>query len=596
MTLWRNRGLPSRPADFRCKCAPQYPYNEEPVSPELSVPQYGIRVERDIFVRVSDGWSVSLDVYRPDAEGTFPALFAMSSYTKELQGTDSPSLCNEAGDIEYFVSRGYIHVIADSRGSGHTGGTFEMFGEREIDDGYDIIEWITAQPWCNGNVGMIGMSYFAVVQLLIAKKNPPHLKCIFAYDPINDLYRDCCYHGGKMNIFNFLMAYFWIADHIVFSRDESGRRNRMSWWSFMKMALDFILQQHKFDDEWMRERSAFWREGKIRIPTYIGSGWEYSVGLHLRGIFDVFREAQGPKKMLVGPPHVPFRPYSSWRLESLRWYDHWLKGKDTGIDRDPPVNIWVMGKNTWRSENEWPIERTRPINLFLRPVEGSSCKGRLNPEPPEKDEKPLSYLSWPLSLGQLGYAQLVYKTPILRAEVEVTGHIVLALYASCTARDTSFFVRFCDEDDTGRHRVLTRGWLKASHREIDEKLSLPHRPFHPHRREEKLSPGEVYEFLIEIWPTSNVFMIGHRIRLEILCAESIYFDFPYAHFPSPNIGMVKVMSSPEYPSRLVLPTLDSQLRLDNSESNLLFSDEPTSYFSIRGRRKRYGPGTEFIVR
>ncbi len=123
---------PPKPADFRCKSAPQYPYNEKPVSPELSAPMFGVVTQRDVYITISDGNQISLDIYQPNQEGKYPALLAMSSYTKELQGSDSPSLCNEAGDINFFVSRGYVHVIADSRGSGHSGGEFSIFGEHNI--------------------------------------------------------------------------------------------------------------------------------------------------------------------------------------------------------------------------------------------------------------------------------------------------------------------------------------------------------------------------------------------------------------------------------------------------------------------------------
>ena len=596
MRFSRIKRFPPRPADFRCKSAPQYPYDERPESPELSEPRYGIRVERNIYVPVSDGLEVAVDIYRPDAEGEFPALLAMSNYTKELQGTDSPSLCNEAGDIAYFVSRGYVHVIADSRGSGHTGGEFALFNDREIQDGAELVEWIAGQPWCSGKVGMIGMSYFAIVQLLIAKKNPPHLECIFAYDPIYDLYRDCCYHGGKMSLFDFLMGYFWIADHLVFQKGLKREEKKMNWLSFFSVVMSFIAQKHKYDDDWMHERSGYWSEGELEVPTYIGSGWEYAVGLHLRGVFDGFWQAKGPRRMLVGPPQVPFRPYSSWRMESLRWYDHWLKGMNTGIDEDPPVNIWVMGRNRWRSEQEWPIARTEYSDLYLRPDEGKRKIGLLSPQPPQGEEKVLSYLSWPLSAGLLGLPQLVYRSPVLRCEAEITGHIVLSLYASCSARDTSFLVRLCDENEDGSFRVLSRGWLKASHRAIDEKHSLPYRPFHPHLKEEKLEPGKVYEYLIEIWPVSNVLLAGHRIRLEISCAESLYHDFPYAHFPSPQIGRVAVCSSPQYPSRLTLPLIDSELDFSNVGANIQFEDSPRSYFITRGLDRSYGSGYEYPIK
>jgi hypothetical protein len=566
------------------------------VTPELSIPEYGVSAQKDMYVTVSDGNQISIDIYHPDQEGKYPALLAMSSYTKELQGSDSPSLCNEAGDIKFFVSRGYVHVIADSRGSGHSEGEFSIFGDREIQDCAELIEWIAKQTWCNGNVGMIGMSYFAAVQLLVAKKNPPSLKCIFAYDPIYDLYRDCCYHGGTMSLFNWLMAYFWIADHLIFYRDNSGRKNKMNWRSFCKLAFHFAIQKHRFDNAFMRERSAYWCEGRLKVPVYVGSGWEYAVGLHLRGVFDAFHDAEGPKRMLIGPPQVPFRPYCSWRIESLRWYDHWLKGMNTGIDKDSPVNIWIMGRNKWRSEREWPIERTKYIDLFLRPLGNHGKIGQLSLEKPKSEERVLSYLSWMFSPGHLGRSQLVYKSPILCSEVEITGHIVLTLYASCSARDTNFYIKFCDENEDGSYKVLSKGWLKASHRAIDSNRSLPYRPFHPHLKKEKLNRGEIYEFLIEIWPISNLFLTGHRIRLEIACTESFYYDFPYVHFPAHSFGKVNVFSCPRYLSKLTIPIIDSMVDFGRNESNIRFADNPSSYFITRGKERQYGDKHEFPVK
>ncbi len=233
--------------------------------------------------------------------------------------------------------------------------------------------------------------------------------------------------------------------------------------------------------------------------------------------------------------------------------------------------------------------------LHLRPEASWRKIGRLSLEPPAVVEKPLRYLACPLTPALTGRPQLVYRSPILCSEAEVTGHIVLKLFASCNARDTSFQVRFCDEDEDGSYRVLSRGWLKASHREVDEERSLPYRPFHPHTSERKLERGRIYEYLIEIWPVSNVFLAGHRIRLEVSCAESFYHDFPYAHFPPLNTGRVEVHSSPEYPSTLILPLIDSELDFGHEGGSLLFGEKPTSYFVTRGNERRFGPANEYLV-
>ncbi|MEW6554503.1 MAG: CocE/NonD family hydrolase [Actinomycetota bacterium] len=596
MGFLRVRRFPPRPTDYRPRSAPQYPYNEEPDLSRLSQPEYGIKVERDIYVPVSDGEKMAMDIYRPDAEGRFPALLAISSYTKEMQGTDSPSGGNEAGDTEFFVKRGYVHVVADARGTGHSGGRMRLLDKREVQDGVELIEWISGQPWCNGNVGMIGMSYYAMIQLLIAKRNPPQLKCVFAYDPIYDLYRDTIYHGGKFSTFPFLYAFLLVSGQFIFMRGERGKGKTVIWNDLARLLYDTVVQRHKFDDEWMHERSGYWSDSDIGVPMYVGSGWEYAVGLHLRGIFDAFQQAKGPRRMLVSLPQVPFRPYSSWRIESLRWYDHWLKGLDTGVEEDPPVNIWIMGRNEWRSEQEWPLERTEYTDLYLRPKGKKRKTGLLSQQAPGSEDRALSYISSPINFAHMGIPQLVYRTRVLRQEVELTGHITLRLFASCSTRDTSFFVRFCDEDEDGTFRVLSRGWLKASHREIDEERSLPYRPFHPHLKEEPLEPGRVYDFLIEIWPVSNVFYPGHRIRVEISSADSQYHDFPYSHFPSPYVGRVRIHSSPRYPSRITLPVVDSKLVLDNEGANLKFEEEFGSMYATRGKDRVFSDADEFLVK
>ncbi len=163
----------------------------------------------------------------------------------------------------------------------------------------------------------------------------------------------------------------------------------------------------------------------------------------------------------------------------------------------------------------------------------------------------------------------------------------MTLYASCSARDTNFYVKFCDEDEDGSYKVLSRGWLKASHKAIDNNRSLPYRPFHPHVEKELLNRGEIYEFLIEIWPVANLFLTGHRIRLEIACTESLYYDFPYAHFSALSFGKVNVYSSPQYMSRLTIPLIDSTLDFGGGETNIHFANRPSNYFVTKGKERRY---------
>lgn len=528
---------------------PRYPYDSDPESPETSEPVFGIVVEKDIMVEMSDGVRIALDLHRPDSEGSFPALLSMSPYTKELQVSGSPAPDNEAGDTDFFVGRGYCHVIADCRGSGKSEGDYAVLSDREIEDGSELVEWIAEQPWCDGKVGMMGISYFGMNQILVAEKSPPHLRAIFPHDALEDLYRDAAYHGGKFCL--GFMA-FWTA--LVLKANPGFLRGG----SAFELAKLLFLQRKKLDGPLYWERSGYRRLEAIEVPVYLGSGW-YMTGLHLRGAFTGWEGIGSPKRMLVGGHGLQPRPWKAYREELLRWYDYWLKGMDTGVMEPPPVSIYVMGDERWRGEEGWPLERTEWRELYLHPGSGK-LGGELNGNLPRTDEGKYRYLFSPLSAtGFLGLPKLVYRTPPIRKRLEITGPIALNLYASSTARDTTWIVKLLDEDEKGRCSILTRGWLKASHREIDPDKSRAYRPWHPHAKEEKLVPGEVYEFRIEIWPTSMAFQPGHRIRLEIASMDSPVFDFPFYHLPDLGVGLNTVYHSPDHPSHLVVPLVDSDL-------------------------------------
>ncbi len=193
---------PAKPNPYGIRTAnptvwPQYPYNETPQTPERSHARYTIQNEWNQAIAVRDGTKLLLDVYRPAMMGEqFPALVSFSPYTRQLQRDSAPIGQNEAGISEFWVPRGYAHVIVDVRGTNGSGGSWDMMGPDEQTDMADIIEWVAEQPWCNGNVGMMGCSYFAMTQNLAAEQQPPSLKAIFPYDACTDLYRDFYFNDG----------------------------------------------------------------------------------------------------------------------------------------------------------------------------------------------------------------------------------------------------------------------------------------------------------------------------------------------------------------------------------------------------------------
>nr|MDO8082381.1 CocE/NonD family hydrolase [Candidatus Freyarchaeota archaeon] len=551
---------------------------------KVSDRQYNIIEERDVNVTMSDGVDINLDVFRPDAEGKFPALLSMSPYSKEAQSVRAwpaamgKSLVGgfvnailEAGPTDFFVRRGYVHIIGSVRGSGKSGGAYAFFSSREIRDNYELVEWAAGQPWCDGNVGMMGISYFAINQFLTAALQPPHLKAIAPIHGLTDLYRDVSYHGGIMNP---VFAIQWAATNLVTHTCVQITREKLGNNAFdqaIKRALQdkdisarsglvevlknpdnplmtFVIEGlfHPTDGPFWRERSVNF--DTIRIPTYIAG--DYSMlSLHLPGAFRSWENLKvAPKKMVIGGHWGEAdRPFYQFHYEMLRWFDYWLKGIDTGIMEEPPVRIFVTGANEWKTTDDWPIPGTIWIPFYLHP---SSVLCEMEPWPDESND---SFEDSPNKRGSLKY----YSPPLVEP-TEVIGPIALNLFASCTASDANFFISLWDMDPEGKETLLTRGWLKGSHREVDPKRSKPWQPFHPHTDPQPLTPGEIYEFNIEVIPTCNLFKVGHRIGLKISGVDDeepkSIIDLTFTpHLWSQTPKTVTVYHYADYPSHLLLP-------------------------------------------
>ena len=529
---------------------PQFPFDNPPKIPEYSKPIYSIQEETDGRIPMRDGVRLAADIFRPSASGQkFPALLAVSPYTRQLQRTVVPSHQNEAGITEFWVPRGYAHIVVDVRGSNDSEGTWDMMGPKEQQDLFDLIEWIAQQPWCDGNVGMTGCSYFGWSQLMAASQQPPHLKAIFAFDAAIDLYREAYFHGG---IFCGGWAGFWFAS--VASENLTGPRLKDP--SGMQHHFKTVLDiDYPFDVPYYQERLSWPRLNRIQIPVYFVCDWSF-YSLHLRGAFEGW-EGVGdiPKRMLIGPVPRPRRPLGAYHQEALRWYDYYLKGMDTRIMDGPPIQLYIPGLNRWRGEREWPLARTQWREFFLS---GETAKSN----------RKLEDNSGPDTVGIIDYnpanpetrrggPRLVYRSEPLSQDLEVTGPLALYLWASSTASDTDWFVSFRDEAPDGQSAELTVGRLRASHRELDSARSKPWRPFHPHTKADPLIPNQAYEFAIEIWPTSNLFKAGHRLRLELSNCDD-QTDFRRRHEPLLTPAKNRVLEGRHYPSRLLVPVVPTR--------------------------------------
>jgi putative CocE/NonD family hydrolase len=353
---------------------------------------YEVKAEKNVYVAMRDGVRLAVDVYRPNAAGEFPALLAMSPYGKEIQTLPIPPQprefsplcdgCIEAGDTEYIVAHGYVHVIADVRGTGDSDGEYiGMFSKHEAEDGYDLVEWIARQPWCTGNVGMIGISYFATIQIFVASEQPPHLKAIFPFDPSwMDLYRRA-YPGGILATFlhglwegrdgdsGFAPRNVVSAMMKTMPKPELDRlfeealsnpdiRCYSNFYHLLKypqknpIFVDLLLNPGDGPFYW--ERSAHTKYDKVKIPVYTG----HVMSAHPAGIdgaISAFLAIDAPKKLLLPPPAFLERPFHEYHDVIIRWFDYWLKGIDTGIMAEPPIRLFVSGANQWRYEHEWPL-------------------------------------------------------------------------------------------------------------------------------------------------------------------------------------------------------------------------------------------------
>ncbi len=543
---------------------------------ELSRRKYGIIEARSVSIPMSDGILIDADIFRPDGSEKFPAILGVHPYEKELQtapifpqGLNMANGGIEAGDYNFYVRRGYVQVIANIRGSGASGGVYTNYGPREVEDSCEIIEWIAQQPWCDGNVGMFGVSAFAVAQQQVAARRPPHLKALFTPFGYTDFYRDKFYHGGILS-HAFMRGWTTTIDNIRYRswcEEKWGTARfqeaiskmiqdkeisaipylvdalRNPYQGANGLLIDILL--NPLDGEYFHERSVDYGK-EPDVPAYLGGCWGI-YGLHLPGAFRSWEHWKGPKKMIVGPPIYLDRPLYQYQYESLRWFDYWLKGVENGIMEEPPVKVFVTGTGEWKTSTEWPLPETSWTPFYLH------ANGLLSEHEFWPNEGTTTFED---SLFQRG--SLTFLSPPLIENTEVVGPIVLNLYASTTDTEILWFVSLLDIDPEGKETLLTRGWLRGSQRKVDPTKSQRWQPVHLHCCRESLIPGEIYEFNIEVRPYGNLFREGHRIGLRVKCADderpsNFLQAIGMGHLWRQSASRITVYHNADYPSHLLLP-------------------------------------------
>lgn len=594
----------------------------QPVRPETAAGPCRVSVRRDVPDRMRDGTVLNADVYRPKVTGAVPVVLMRTQYGKNGPPNQPGRYLSPA----WMAAQCYLVVVQDVRGQYSSHGTFEEFTQ-DVNDGYDAVEWAAKLPGSNGKVGMYGSSYVGAVQWLAAEAHPPHLVTIVPYNTGSDYYEGWTYEGGEFRlgfIENWSMS--TIVRTAALNRGDTKLADELQadyedlakWQAYVPYDrfppyrpddpavapyfYDWI--EHSTDDTYWTSLAPNRHYAGFTIPVLDTEGW---YDAFLPGGIENFTgmvagagsaRARAGQRLVIGPwdhqtwsrvPRDRYVPapmlsaidaagrYPSDRLMTA-WFDHYLKGRDNGIGARPVVDYFEMGSNVWRRAAGWPIPGTRYVTYYLgSDGHGASIlgDGRLSTAPPGAGQAPDHYTYDPRdpvpslgghsccenSGGQQGpYDQqtieqrpdvLVYTSPTLTAGVHVTGPISVDLYAASSAVDTDWTAKLVDVDSGGTARNLNNGILRASFRESAT---------HP----TPIVPGRVYKYTIQVWPTSNLFKAGDRIRLEI--SSSDYPQFapnpdtgkPFGTSAEVRTARQTILHDAAHPSAVTLPVVPAE--------------------------------------
>ena len=504
-------------------------------------------IERDLEVPMDDGLVLRADVYRPDTDEPVPVIMTAGPYGKGvryqdhykpmwdwlitkhpdiLPGSTKSYLTWETVDPEVWVPWNYAVVRVDSRGAGRSPGYLDIFSPRETEDYYHAIEWAGTRDWTNGKVGLNGISYYAINQWHVAALQPPHLTAMVPWEGAADAYREWARHGGILS--NAFME-VWYPRQVECLQHGNPDGPPEPWMNDRatgpaELSLEELKQNRsdalenfrvrEMDDDWYRGRSPDW--SKVKTPFISPTNWA-GFGLHPRGNFEAYVNAAAIEKWLECHPgrHEEWFYLEYGMALQKRFFDYYLKDEANG---------WADEKRVWlnlrrpftedvelRKEDAWPLAGTKWTRLYV--------------------DTSTESLTWdaPADAGTTSFEALTpgitWQSPPLEEETEITGPMALKLFISSSTIDADFFVTMQAFSPDGREvhfqgtvdpeTPLSQGWLRASHRKLDPELSEVYRPYHSHDDKQPLTPGEVYELDIEVWPQCIILPAGFTIALNI---------------------------------------------------------------------------------
>ena len=560
-----------------------YEYNIEYPDP---VPERVI-LEKNVPVQMRDGIKLALDVYKPSSgNGPWPAILAYSPFQKER--------FFESAKPAFYCPKGYVCVQAAERGSGFNEGKFTFHGKVAAEDGYDIIEWIAAQSWCNGNVAMMGASGYGVMQWITAPLNPPHLKALVVLGT-TDNYRGLCYPGGVLRRPFVLQLVAGLTMAAIWPGPVVGKEPPMN--------VIAEIFSHNEDGPFWWEHGGGWKNiHKIKAPVLnlIQTPNRLHAISHLRSYADI----ESPKKLVITPwTNENYQPWifetTSFNEYILRWLDYWLKGVDTGVMDEPEVAIYDNGTGKWRYESEFPLKRTHWTKFYLQEKNTyEDVFGNLGRVQPAKEQPDIYHnislnTALTASYGLKGSVSgpekpghVAYVSQPLEEDITIWGTVSVTFYASTTEEvttDWSFFVKMGEMVPEGvplnpvtgnpeikpevndpwtppEVQIWSWGSLKARFRQVDESMSRPSMPWHSYQNPEDIKPDTIYEFRIEMQPVFKTFRKGCRIWLKIASDDALYATWDsssgYVETPlSPEKAEISIYHDLEHPSHLLLPVI-----------------------------------------
>jgi uncharacterized protein len=565
---------------------------------------YEVIIEQGVEAKMRDGVILRADVYRPKADGQFPVLLERTPYDKYNNWGSIP-FANQA------VARGYVVIVQDVRGRYSSEGDWYPF-LHESDDGYDSVEWAAALPYSNGKVGMFGESYVGATQWLAAIAHPPHLGGIHPVVTPSNYHDGWVYQSGafeqwfdeswtsglaedtvrrqvsKTNNAMKSVEQLPLASYPLFN--FSLISNAELTHSLAPYFLDWLAHPD-YDDYWKRW-SIEEHFSDIHVPVLTEAAWyDLFLGGALRNYLGIKAHTEGDaarqgQRLIIGigghagggrkVGDVDFGPDAALQDKdfTLDWYDYLFKGVQNQFAKGKPVRIFVMGANEWRDQDDWPVPQARSTKYFLHSTGSANSatgSGRLSvkapgSEPPDQyvyaPAAPVPTVGGPLccdsphlqpgprdqSAVETRQDVLVYSTPVLDQDFEVTGPVSLEVYAKSSAVDTDFTAKLVDVGPDGFAQNLTEGIVRARYRDSQEKPDF-------------IKPGQIYKFSIDVWATSNVFRKGHILRLEVSSSNFPRFDRNLntgndaEHARKYTTATNTIYHDAEHPSALVLPVV-----------------------------------------